>query len=151
MCYPPSGESLEPKLPLKNLFNCRLRLIEVLCNNSCSRKRKLFKEIGASLLQNVRRMTMPEFVFAWKIARLEASTLFFDLSQWVNCRAEYGGQSSANCLGSRAFEEEEFDDEFLLRFFHLAKWRRANVMSTTIIFFTVLCRILLKIIEVRNN
>jgi hypothetical protein len=32
---------------------------------------------------------------------------------------EYGGQFAVNFLGTKVFEEEEFDDEPLLQFFHL--------------------------------
>jgi hypothetical protein len=60
----PSRESLEPKLPLEDLFDYRIRLLEVLRNNSCSRKRKFLTEIGEGLPQNVRRTTRSEFVFA---------------------------------------------------------------------------------------
>jgi hypothetical protein len=56
-----------------------------------------------------------------------------------------------NFLRPQAFGEEEFDDESLLRFFHLAKWHKANVLSIIIIFFTVLCGIWPKIISVRND
>jgi hypothetical protein len=45
---PLSGESLEPKLSFENPFDCHLRRVEVLRNNSCSRKRKLLKEIEKS-------------------------------------------------------------------------------------------------------
>jgi hypothetical protein len=45
---PLSGKYLQPKLPLEDLFDYRPRLIEVLRNNSCNRKRKLLKEIGES-------------------------------------------------------------------------------------------------------
>jgi hypothetical protein len=142
-----SGESWDPKLPLEDLFDCRLRLIEVLGHNFCNRKRKFLKEIGESFPHNVRRMARSEIAFAWRVARLEAGTSLFDLNQWVSCRAEHGGQFSVNCLGVKAFEEEESDDESLIRLFHLAKWRRLNVMWIIILFFTVLCRILPKIIS----
>jgi hypothetical protein len=37
----------------------------------------------------VRSMARSEFVFAWKVIRLETGTPLFDLSQWASCRAEY--------------------------------------------------------------
>jgi hypothetical protein len=39
----------------------------------------------------------------------------------------------------------------LFRFFHLTRWYKANSMSIIIFFFTVLCRILSKIIYIRND
>jgi hypothetical protein len=151
MWYPHSGKSLEPKLLLEDLFDRRLRLIEVLRNNSCNRKRKFFKEIGESLPQNVRRTTKSEFVFTWKVTRIKVGTPLFDVSQWISCRAGYGGQFSVNYLGAKIFEEKEFDDKSLLRFFDPAKWRRVNVILIIIIAFTVMCRILPKIIYPKND
>jgi hypothetical protein len=106
MWYPPSGESPQPKLSLDDFFDCRLRLTEVLHNNSYSRKRKLFKEIGESLPQNVRRTTRSEFVFAWKVASFEVDTSLFDLKQWINCRSEYDGYFSVNYFVVKAFEKK---------------------------------------------
>jgi hypothetical protein len=103
MWYSRSGKSLERKLLSDDLFDCWLRLLKMLRNNFCSRKRKLLKEIGGSLPQKVRMMTKSEFIFAWKIARLEADTPLFDLSQWISYGAEYDDQFFVNYLGAKAF------------------------------------------------
>jgi hypothetical protein len=123
----------------------------MLRKNSCSRKRKLLQELGEILPQNVKRTTRSEFVLAYKVAHLEAGKSLFDLSKRVSCRAEYGTQFSVNCLGARAFEKDEFDDESLLRFFHLAKCRGVDAMSIIISSFTVPCCISAKILDVRNE
>jgi hypothetical protein len=60
-----------------------------------------------------------ELVLAWNVTRREAGMLFFDLTQWVGCRTEYGRQLSLSCLGAHDFHKEELDDESLFRFFHL--------------------------------
>jgi hypothetical protein len=115
----PSRESMEPRLSLKDFFYYRFRLIEVLHKNAISYERKLLEEVGQRFPQNVKWATSSELVLTWKVASREAGTLFFDLTQWVSCRTEYGGQFSVSYLGAHAFHKEEFDDESLLRFFHL--------------------------------
>jgi hypothetical protein len=145
-----SVESPEPKLPLEDLFDCRLRLIEMLCSHPCNRKRKPLRKSERALTKSWGEWPGLH-LFAWKVARLEAVMSLFDLSQWISWRAEHGGQFSLNCLRAKAFEEEEFENESLFQFCDLAKWRRVNNMSIIIIFFTVLCGILPKIISVRND
>jgi hypothetical protein len=74
-----SRESPEPKLALKDLFNSRFGLSKVLCNNACTCERKLFKEIGEGLPQNVRGTTGPDLVLAAEIALRETAAPLFDL------------------------------------------------------------------------
>jgi hypothetical protein len=56
-----------------------------------------------------------------KVAFREAGTPLSELTESISCRSEHGSQFSVNCLRAKTFEKEEFDDESLIRFFHLAK------------------------------
>jgi hypothetical protein len=59
---------------LEDLFDHQLRLAEVVRNNLCNRKKKVLKEIGEKVPQNVSRRTATLALdFARKIARLEAA------------------------------------------------------------------------------
>jgi hypothetical protein len=55
---------MEPKLSLKDLVYCLLRLIELLRKNANSCKKKLLEEIGQSLPQNVKWAISSELVLA---------------------------------------------------------------------------------------
>jgi hypothetical protein len=79
MWDPSSRESPEPKLALKDLFDRRIGLAKVLRNNAFTCERKLFKEIGEGVPQNVRETTGRALVLAGKIALLETAGPLFDL------------------------------------------------------------------------
>jgi hypothetical protein len=72
------------------------------------------------------------------------------LRWWISCTAEYSGQFAVNCLRTKAFEEEQFDDESLLRFFYLRN-DFALMSCLSWLFFLVLCGILPKVAEVWND
>jgi hypothetical protein len=81
------------------------------------------------------RTTKSPFDFAWKVACLEAATLFSDLNRRVSCKGECDGQFSMNCVAVKAFEDEESDDKSSFRFFDAAKCHRVSIMSLVIMFY----------------
>jgi hypothetical protein len=95
---------VESKFPLKDFFDSIWRLTEVLRNNRCCGERKLIKEIGENLPQNMRRKIAPELVLAGHIACFEAGTSLFDLTERVCCRSESSRQFFVNSFGAKTLE-----------------------------------------------
>jgi hypothetical protein len=109
------------KFPLHHVLNCVFRLIEMIRNRACCGTRKCLQEIAESLFQDEKRTASSRFVLAGHFARPDLAMSLLDLIQRAKSSAEYGGQFWVNGLGAKAFEIKKFDNNYLLRFFHLVE------------------------------